>query len=131
MSDSRDRYDTVGWPCRRPDPVKAQLLNRLADEADRGMLCTVDRKSSKKCIQLRSPSNRSFEPSPGRRGFWASNLVDVCQLRSDRLEKLRNKTLSFRPHPFCFKHHARPTNSSMRSIPASKISRANITNFAN
>ena len=60
MSDSRDRYDTVGWPCRRPDPVKAQLLNQLADEADRGMLCTVDRKSS--VVQEMPPAPQSVKP---------------------------------------------------------------------
>ena len=35
------------------DPAKAQLLNQLADEADRGVLCTVNRMS------LQAPSPQS------------------------------------------------------------------------
>jgi hypothetical protein len=40
------------------DPLKAQLLNQLADEAERGVLCTVDWKLS----QAMPPAAQSVKP---------------------------------------------------------------------
>jgi hypothetical protein len=40
------------------DPTKAQLLNQLADEADRGVLCTIGRMSG----QAASPTPQSTKP---------------------------------------------------------------------
>jgi hypothetical protein len=57
MSDSRSvRYRRLAM--RETDPVKAQLLSQLADEAERGVLCTVDRKSS----QAMPPAPQSVIP---------------------------------------------------------------------
>jgi hypothetical protein len=41
------------------DREKANLLNRIADEAERGILCTVDRSYNPSSIEV----NRSYNPS--------------------------------------------------------------------
>lgn len=57
MSDSRSvRYRRLAM--QESDPLKAQLLNQLADEAERGVLCTVDWKSS----QAMPPAPQSVKP---------------------------------------------------------------------
>ena len=55
MSDPRSvRYRRLAM--QETDPAKAKLLNQLADEADRGVLCTVSRMPAQAALPVSQPA---------------------------------------------------------------------------
>ena len=53
----KDRYRAVRYrrlALAEPDKAKAALLQKIADEAERGVLCTVDRKQPVPEVEIAS-----------------------------------------------------------------------------
>jgi hypothetical protein len=56
----KDRYRAVRYrrlALAEPDKAKAALLQKIADEAERGVLCTVDRKQPVPEVESAKPLN--------------------------------------------------------------------------